>query len=729
MADLFLGSYTVRNWWIGTDEIGYIQLEQHVTVDVHMLSGSNLQSCPGPCYDTERWYERKRSEIHMTFTALDQKSVQTIRTLSIDAIEKANSGHPGLPMGAAPMAYVLWTRFLKHNPMNPKWIDRDRFVLSAGHGSMLLYSLLHLTGYDVTMEDLKSFRQWGSKTPGHPEYGHTPGVDATTGPLGQGIAMAVGMAMTERFLAATYNKDGHALIDHYTYALCGDGDLMEGVASEAASLAGHLGLNKLIVLYDSNDISLDGPTSLSFTENVSERFSAYGWNVLRVEDGNDLHEIEQAIAKARDAANAPTLIEIKTVIGYGAPGKQGTSAAHGSPLGESEAQKAKAAYEWSHEPFFVPDEVRSHFKQLVQAGAAMETTWDETFEAYGQAHPVEAQAFVDAIHDRVGVDWDEVLPPFSGEVATRDAFGKIVNAIAPHVPNLVGGSADLSGSNKTILKDLPHFTQDSYAGRNIFYGVREHAMGAILNGMTLHGGIIPYAGTFMVFCDYLRPALRLSALMKQPVIHILTHDSIAVGEDGPTHEPIEQLTSLRIIPGMKVFRPADGQETALSLRYALEHRDGPVAIALTRQKLPTLDEVKANEGVFERGGYVLHQHGDGQELILLATGSEVHLVLEAAKQLADQNIGVRVVSMPCMELFDQQDEAYKETVLPSAVNKRLAVEMGHPMSWYKYIGREGRILGIDHFGASAPGDVVVEKLGFTVENVLTIAKDMIVAEE
>jgi transketolase len=661
----------------------------------------------------------------MTYTTIDDLAVQTIRTLSIDAVEKANSGHPGLPMGAAPMAYVLWSRFLKANPKNPKWINRDRFVLSAGHGSMLLYSMLHLAGYGVTLDDLKSFRQWGSKTPGHPEFGHTPGVDATTGPLGQGIGMAVGMAMAERFLAATFNRANHDVMDHYTYALCGDGDLMEGVSYEAVSLAGHLGLSKLIVLYDSNDISLDGPTNWSFTENVAERFKACGWNVLRVEDGNDLQEIEAALSKARQESGKPTLIEVKTIIGYGAPTKQGTSAVHGSPLGADEAKKAKETYGWAHESFYVPDEVRTLFADLAQQGAQAEHAWDEAFESYGHAYASEAQQFVDAIHGRVRVEWDSVLPKFEGGVATRDAFSKIVNAIAPHIPTLVGGSADLSGSNKTILNDTPHFGKGSYEGRNFFYGVREHAMGAMLNGLSLHGGVMPYAGTFLVFCDYLRPALRLSALMKQPVIHIFTHDSVAVGEDGPTHEPVEQLASLRIIPGFKLFRPADATETGLSFRYALEHRDGPVALALTRQKVPTLDEVLANQSEFERGGYVLYESGEGNQLILMASGSEVQWVLATAKQLASEGTAVRVVNMPCMALFDEQEETYKNAVLPPSMPKRLAVEMAHPMPWYKYVGSEGRILGIDHFGASAPGDIVVEKFGFTAENVLSIAREML----
>ncbi|QSO54452.1 transketolase [Alicyclobacillus curvatus] len=661
----------------------------------------------------------------MPFTTTDELAVQTIRTLSIDAIERANSGHPGLPMGAAPMAHVLWTRFLKYNPKNPKWFNRDRFVLSAGHGSMLLYSLLHLAGYDVSIEDLKNFRQWGSKTPGHPEFGHTPGVDATTGPLGQGIGMAVGMAMAERFLAATFNHDDAAVVDHYTYALCGDGDLMEGVASEAASLAGHLGLEKLIVLYDSNDISLDGPTTWSFTEDVKARFRAYGWNVLRVEDGNNLDEIEKAIEEARHSISRPTIIEVKTIIGYGAPTKQGTSAVHGAPLGAEEAKQAKAAYQWHNDEFHVPAEVHELYASRAAVGAEAEKTWDATLESFGREHPDSAQVFVDAMHGNVRLDFDKVLPKFEGGVATRDAFAKVVNAVAPHLPFLIGGSADLSGSNKTLLKDLGHFEQGNYGGRNFFYGVREHAMGAMLNGMTLHGGVIPFAGTFLVFCDYLRPALRLSALMKQPVIHIFTHDSIAVGEDGPTHEPIEQLASLRIIPGFRVFRPADATETGQAFQYALTHRDAPVALALTRQKVPTLPEVAAHAGDFERGGYVLFEHAGGDELIMMASGSEVHLVLGAAKKLAADGVHVRVVNMTSMELFDEQDEAYKESVLPSQVTRRFAVEMAHPMSWYHYVGLTGRILGINRFGASAPGDIVVEQYGFTEDNVLAIARDMV----
>jgi transketolase len=661
----------------------------------------------------------------MPFRDIDELSVKTIRALSIDAVEKANSGHPGLPMGAAPMAYVLWSRFLKHHPEHSDWIDRDRFVLSAGHGSMLLYSMLHLSGYDLPMDELKRFRQWGSKTPGHPEYGHTHGVEATTGPLGQGVAMSVGMAMAERFLAAKFNKDGHPLIDHYTYTICGDGDLMEGVASEAVSLAGHLGLGKLIMLYDSNDISLDGPTNWSFTENVRGRFEACGWHTLLVKDGNNLDEIEAAIKQAQAETDKPTLIEVKTIIGYGAPHKQGTSSVHGSPLGEEEAKAAKETYAWKYETFFVPEEVRSHFAEIGKGNEQKFKDWEKAFEAFGSTHPEEAQVLVDALHHRVDVDWDSVLPNFTGGVATRDAFGKIMNAVAPHIPTLLGGSADLSGSNKTLLSNEEHFGPEHWDGRNVFYGVREHAMGAAMNGICLHGGIIPYAGTFLVFSDYLRPSIRLAALMKQPSLYVFTHDSIAVGEDGPTHEPVEQVTALRAIPGLLMFRPADATETGQALRYAMEHRDVPVAFALTRQKLPTLDEVQEHANDFDKGGYVLYESGSGTDpLIFLAAGSEVHLVLEAAKKLAEEGQAVRVVNMTSMELFHKQPESYREQVLPKAAKRRLAVEMGHPMSWYEFIGSDGKLLTVDKFGASAPGEVVMKEYGFTVENVMAIAKTL-----
>ncbi|WAH38891.1 transketolase [Alicyclobacillus dauci] len=660
----------------------------------------------------------------MPFTAQDELAVNAIRVLSIDAIEKSNSGHPGLPLGAAPMAYVLWSRFLKHNPKNPKWFDRDRFVLSAGHGSMLLYSLLHLSGYDLPMEELKNFRQWGSKTPGHPEFGHTVGVEATTGPLGQGISMAVGMAIAEQFMASTFNKQDHKLVDHNTYVIVGDGDLMEGVSQEAASLAGHLGLNKLIVLYDSNNITLDGPAELSFSENVADRFRAYGWNVLRVDDGNDLDAIEQAITQANTEQARPTLIEVKTVIGYGSP-KQGTSKVHGSPLGAEGAEAAKQAYGWNEEPFSVPDEVYAAFAKHNAESAEREAEWNAVLSSYRTNYKAESKQFDDALSGVVNVDFDNVLPAFEGGVATRDAFGKIINAIAPHVPTLLGGSADLSSSNKTLLDGAGSFQKGSYEGRNVFYGVREHAMGAAMNGISLHGGVIPFGGTFLVFVDYLRPAVRLSALMKQPVMYVMTHDSIAVGEDGPTHEPVEQLASLRVIPGVRVFRPADATETGLSVRYALEHRDAPTVLALSRQKLPTLDEVKANRQNFNRGAYVIYQHGSGTDLILMASGSEVQLALQAGKKLASEGVQVRVVSAPSLDVFEEQPNSYREEVLPANVRKRLAVEMAQSTSWYKYVGLDGEVIGIDTFGASAPGEIVMREYGFTEDRVIDAAKSLL----
>ena len=659
----------------------------------------------------------------MDFTERDHQAVAAIRALSIDAIEKANSGHPGLPLGAAPMAYVLWTRFLKHNPQNPHWFDRDRFVLSAGHGSMLLYSLLHLSGYDLPMSEIERFRQWGSATPGHPELGHTAGVEATTGPLGQGVAMAVGMAMAERFLASTFNVEAMDVIDHYTYSLVGDGCLMEGVSQEAASLAGHLGLHKLIVLYDSNNVTLDGPAPLSFTENVAERFAAYGWNVLQVEDGNDLDAIYAALETAQKERARPTLIEVKTIIGYGAP-NQGASSVHGAPLGAAGALAAKEKYGWRQLPFVIPEEVYATFSQHLEPNYKLNGKWAALSERYTQQHPETAQKFQDALAGRIRVRFAEVLPEFEASVATRDAFAVIINALSPHIPHLLGGSADLSGSNKTSLTDSGVFKRDHFAERNVYYGVREHAMGAALNGLALHGGVIPFGGTFLVFCDYLRPSIRLASLMKCHVIHIFTHDSIAVGEDGPTHEPIEQLAALRVIPGYRVYRPADATETALAVQATLEY-SGPAAIILTRQKLPVLDEIKASRHLFARGGYVLYQNGHGLDMILLASGSEVHLALGAAKRLAQEGVEVRVVNMPCMELFAEQDDAYRESVLPARVRKRLAVEMAHPMPWHRYVGLDGRVFGIDRFGASAPGDIVMKEYGFTESEIFSAARSLL----
>ncbi|ANB57869.1 transketolase [Anoxybacillus sp. B7M1] len=662
---------------------------------------------------------------------IDQLAITTIRTLSIDAIEKANSGHPGMPMGAAPMAYTLWTKFMNHNPSNPKWFNRDRFVLSAGHGSMLLYSLLHLSGYDVSMEDIKQFRQWGSKTPGHPEYGHTPGVEATTGPLGQGIAMAVGMAMAERHLATTYNRDHFEIINHYTYAICGDGDLMEGVASEAASLAGHLKLGRLIVLYDSNDISLDGELQLSFSENVAQRFEAYGWQYLRVEDGNDIEEVAKALEAARADVNRPTLIEVKTTIGYGSPNKAGTSDVHGAPLGADELKLTKEAYKWTFaEDFYVPEEVYAHFRQVVQeAGAQKEAEWNELLAAYQKAYPDLANQLKLAIDEQLPEGWEEQLPvyPEGKNIATRASSGEVLNAIAKAVPQFIGGSADLAGSNKTLIKGTGNFMPESYEGRNIWFGVREFAMGAALNGMALHGGVKVFGGTFFVFSDYLRPAIRLAALMGLPVTYVFTHDSIAVGEDGPTHEPIEQLPSLRAMPNLSLIRPADANETAAAWRLALESTDRPTALVLTRQNLPTLATTaeRAYEGV-KKGAYVVSEATNGEpQALLLASGSEVSLAVEAQKALASEGIYVSVISMPSWDRFEQQPEEYKEQVLPSALKKRLAIEMAASFGWERYTGDEGDILAIDRFGASAPGEQIMKEYGFTVEHVIERVKKLL----
>jgi transketolase len=657
--------------------------------------------------------------------AIDQLSVTTIRTLSIDAIEKAKSGHPGMPMGAAPMGYQLFAKTMKHNPSQPLWIDRDRFVLSAGHGSMLLYSLLHLSGYDLPLEELKNFRQWGSLTPGHPEFGHTAGVDATTGPLGQGIAMAVGMAMAEAQLAATYNRESFDLINHFTYSICGDGDLMEGISSEAASMAGHMKLGKLVVLYDSNDISLDGELNLSFSENVGKRFEAYGWQVIRVEDGNDLDALAKAIEQAQGESNKPTLIEVKTVIGYGSPnkgGKGGHAGPHGSPLGADEAKLTKGFYEWPHEEFHVPEEVRAHFAEVKQAGEQANAAWDAQFAKYKAAHPELAAQFEGALSRELPSNWDADLPVYTTAdkpLSTRVASGNALNGLAKNVPYLVGGSADLESSTMTHLKGLPLFKPGSYDGRNIYYGVREFGMAAAMNGIMLHGGLKVFGGTFFVFTDYLRPAIRLASIMGLPVVYVLTHDSIAVGEDGPTHEPIEQLASIRIIPGLTVIRPADGNETSAAWAYALQNNDNPVALVLTRQNLPILEGTADSRNTISKGAYVVSEASNGQpQGILIATGSEVQLAVASQKALAEQGVHVRVVSMPSFDLFEKQAAAYKESVLPKAIKTRLAIEMAHPFGWERYVGDAGAILGISTFGASAPGDRVIQEYGFTVDNVV-----------
>ncbi|WP_409300596.1 transketolase [Peribacillus sp. SCS-155] len=659
---------------------------------------------------------------------VDLLSINTLRTLSIDAIEKVGSGHPGMPMGSAPMAYTLWTKFMNYNPSNPKWFNRDRFTLSAGHGSMLLYSLLHLTGYDVSLDDLKNFRQWGSKTPGHPEFGHTPGVDATTGPLGQGIAMAVGMAMAERHLAATYNRDTFNVMDHYTYSICGDGDLMEGVSAEAASLAGHLKLGRLIVLYDSNDISLDGDLSMSFSESVADRFKAYGWQVLRVDDGNDVTAISNALIKAKANEGQPTLIEVKTIIGYGSPNKGGKSASHGAPLGKEEIKLVKEHYNWPFsEDFYIPVEVKKHFAELKEVAEQREHNWNELFARYQRKYPALANELTQAINGNLPEGWDTDVPQYrigNDTLATRSSSGEVLNALARNVPQLIGGSADLASSNKTLLKGEANYTASDYSGRNIWFGVREFAMGAAVNGMALHGGVKVFGATFFVFSDYLRPAIRLSALMKLPVIYVFTHDSVAVGEDGPTHEPIEQLASLRAMPGLSTIRPAEGNETAAAWKLALESKDEPAALILTRQDLPTLvDSERAYEGV-KKGAYVISEakHPVG---ILLASGSEVSLAVEAQQVLKEEGISVSVVSMPSWDRFEKQSDVYKESVLPKDVQIRLGIEMAASLGWSKYVGDKGAVLSIDQFGASAPGDRLIEEYGFTVKNVISQFKNLL----
>ncbi|MFB5377334.1 transketolase [Enterococcus faecalis] len=663
------------------------------------------------------------------FDKTDQLGVNTIRTLSIEAVQKANSGHPGLPMGAAPMAYALWTKHLKVNPKTSRnWVDRDRFVLSAGHGSAMLYSLLHLSGYNVTIDDLKNFRQWDSKTPGHPEVHHTDGVEATTGPLGQGIAMAVGMAMAEAHLAATYNRDSFPIMDHYTYAICGDGDLMEGVSQEASSMAGHMKLGKLIVLYDSNDISLDGPTSKAFTENVGARYEAYGWQHILVKDGNDLDEIEAAIEAAKAETDKPTLIEVKTVIGYGAP-KEGTSSVHGAPIGEEGITAAKAVYGWEYPDFTVPEEVAARFKEtMIDEGQKAEEAWNEMFKNYEHAHPELAKQFKEAFANQLPEGWEQELPKYElgTSAASRVTSKETIQAISKVVPSFWGGSADLSASNNTMVAAEKDFEPGQYEGRNIWFGVREFAMAAAMNGIQLHGGSHVYGGTFFVFTDYLRPAIRLAALQEVPVTYVLTHDSVAVGEDGPTHEPIEQLASVRCIPNVHVIRPADGNETVAAWKIAMTSTETPTILVLSRQNLPVLEGTleHASDSV-QKGAYVLSpQKGEQPAGILIATGSEVNLAVEAQAKLAEEGIDVSVVSMPSFDLFEKQSAEYKESVLPKAVTKRVAIEAAASFGWERYVGTEGKTITIDHFGASAPGGLVLEKFGFTPENVVNTYKSL-----
>jgi transketolase len=665
----------------------------------------------------------------MTNTELDQLCVNTIRTLAIDSVQKANSGHPGMPMGMADAAYVLWTQFLRYNPKNPDWFNRDRFVLSAGHGSMLLYALLHLTGYDLPLEQLKQFRQWDSQTPGHPEHGLTPGVETTTGPLGQGFANGVGMAIAEAFLAETFNRPGHEIVNHYTYAIVSDGDLMEGISHEAASLAGHMKLGKIIYLYDDNHISIDGSTDLAFTEDRMQRFEAYDWHTQQI-DGHDRAAVAEAIKAAQAVTDKPSIIACRTTIGYGSPNKANTAGVHGSPLGPEEVRLTKQAYGWDPDrEFYIPDEALAQFRKAVDKGAKLQEEWKAKLEAYAKTYSKEVGEFRRAMSGELPEGWEDALPTFppGDGVATRKASGQILNAIAPVIPNLIGGSADLTPSNNTYLKDYPVFANDTFAGRNFHFGVREHGMVGILNGMVLHGGVIPYGGTFLVFSDYCRPAIRLAALSHIPSIFVFTHDSIGLGEDGPTHQPVEHLASLRAIPNLIIIRPADANETVQAWKVALEKRDGPVAILLTRQGLPVFDRTKMSDASgLEKGAYVLVDTDKVYpDVILIGTGSEVQLAVKAYDELAQQGIGARVVSMPSWELFKKQTDEYRNAVLPPSVKARVAIEAGVAMGWEQWIGPQGLVIGLDRFGASAPYKIIHQQLGFTTENLVLRALEAI----
>lgn len=661
---------------------------------------------------------------------LREQAIHTIRFLAADAVQKANSGHPGLPMGAAAIAYTLWMRHMRFNPRNPRWPDRDRFLLSGGHGSMLLYAMFYLTGYDLPLEELKNFRQWGSRTPGHPESFLTPGVEVTTGPLGQGFGNGVGMAIAEAQLAAEFNRPGHPVVDHYTYAIVTDGDLMEGVSSEAASLAGHLGLGKLIYLYDDNNVSIDGSTDLAFTEDPAVRFEAYNWQVIRIEDGHDVDQIHRAIQQAKEDAR-PSLIVCPTLIGYGLPKKQGTAAAHGEPPGPDELEAAKRSMGWPLEPdFYVPEEALEHFRQAVPRGQELEDDWRDRFKAYQQAHPELASEFERRMGGEFPEDWEKGLPEFPADakgMATRASSGKVINALAERIPELTGGSADLTPSTKTWIDGSPAFQVGSYHGRNLHFGVREHAMGAAVNGMSLHGGLIPFGATFLVFSDYMRAAIRLSAISYAPSIWVFTHDSIGVGEDGPTHQPVEHYAALRAIPNLYVIRPADANETAQAWRAAIHRRGGPTALLLTRQNVPTLDRsIYAPAQGLQRGAYVLGDLGESDpELVLMASGSEVGLIVKAGESLAAEGVNLRLVSFPCWELFLEQDSEYRESVLPRALTARLAVEAGIRQGWDRWVGDQGDVISLEHFGASAPAKVVMDELGFTVENVISRAKQVL----
>mgnify|MGYP003875816929 CR=1 FL=1 len=666
----------------------------------------------------------------MNSELLQEKAINTIRFLSADGVQNAKSGHPGLPMGAAAIAYTIWTRHLKHNPSNPNWADRDRFILSGGHGSMLIYSLLYLTGYDLPMEELKRFRQWESKTPGHPEYGITPGVETTTGPLGQGFANGVGMAIAEAHLASIFNQPGFNLIDHYTYAIVTDGDLMEGVASEAASLAGHLKLGKLIYLYDDNRISIEGSTDITFTEDRAARIAAYGWQVLHVADGNDVEAIDQAIRQAK-ADPRPSLIICRTQIGYGLPTRQGTAKAHGEPPGDEELDGAKKKLGWTLEPrFYVPEDVLAFFRQAVEKGKQLENEWQESLQCYCQQYPELGAEFTRRLEGRLPEKWDQDLPVFPVDekgIATRVASGKVLNAIAKKLPELVGGSADLEPSTKTWIEGSPAFQADERRGRNFHFGVREHGMGAVVNGMALHKGVLPYGATFFVFSDYMRPALRISALSHLHCIWVFTHDSIGLGEDGPTHQPVEHLASLRAMPNMVVIRPADANETRVAWKAAIQRQNGPTILALSRQNTPVLDQsVMASAEGLLRGAYVLQDLGPTPlQMILIASGSEVGLIVDAGKKLAEEGVGVRLVSFPCWELFAEQSDEYQQSVLPKEITKRLVVEAGVSMGWERWVGNEGVIIGLNRYGASAPYKTLYEKFGFTTANILEQARRLL----
>lgn len=666
----------------------------------------------------------------MSKPGLDELCINTIRFLAVDAVQQANSGHPGAPLGIAPMAYVLWDRFLKHNPKDPKWPDRDRFILSCGHASALLYALLHLTGYDLSLDDLKQFRQWGSKTPGHPEYGTVPGLEVTTGPLGQGFANGVGMAMAERWLAANYNRPGHEIINHHTYAIVSDGDLEEGISAEAASLAGNLRLGKLIYLYDDNGISIEGRTDITFTEDVAQRFQAYGWQVIGPIDGFDTAGVEGAIRKAQADRERPSLIICRTIIGYGSPNKAGTASAHGEPLGVEEVLLTKKQLGWDYtEPFTVPPEALQHLREAQERGQKQQGEWQKRLKAYRQAYPAEALRLEEDLRGDLPAGWDTGLDDlFRGEtkpVATRSASGLVLNSLAPRIRSLVGGSADLAPSTKTGLKDGGDYISSDYSGRNLHFGVREHAMGAVASGMALHGGLIPYTGTFLVFYDYMRPPVRLAAMMGLRVIYIFSHDSVGVGEDGPTHQPIEQLVGLRSVPNLVTIRPADATETVEAWQTALQRRDGPTALVLSRQNLPVLDRktLSPASGV-RRGGYILWEAAANPEVIIMGTGSEVHIALDAGKLLQARGIKARIVSLPSWELFEAQPAEYREKVLPEGIKARISIEAGSPLGWERYVGDSGVTIGIPRFGASAPGKVIYEKLGLTAEHVAAEAEKL-----